>query len=106
MLVAEGIKVEVRHQLCLDVVYGLAQSFGEFIEVFFVDEDFMAVIAIVVKPLPTLGGGQEEIIISPCGPYVKKIGPAFPSSDALAVYAVVSLVVRIVAQGIKIRGWG
>jgi hypothetical protein len=83
------------HQLSLHMIHGLGKGFDEFIEVFFVQENLMPVVPIIIEPLATLRNGQVVIIPTGCA-HVKKISPSLTGTDALAVHAVHSLVVVVV----------
>src|SRR6187431_2849502 len=82
----ECIKVKVGHQFRLYIINRLAKCFDKLIKVFFVEEDLMTIITVIIKSLTAFGNGQV-IIITTSGSYIKEISPAFTSTNSFAVNA-------------------
>src|SRR6186713_1638770 len=82
----ECIKVKIGHQFCLYIINSFAESFDKLIKVFFIKEDLMTIIPIIIKSLTAFGNGQIIIITTGC-PYVEEISPAFTSTNSFAVNA-------------------
>ena len=100
LVVVESIKIKVGHQVGLYIINRFAEGFDEFVEILFVEKDFVTVIPIIVKPLAALCNGQ--VIIIPFGsPYIKKVGPPFPGADTFAVNALHFLVIVLVRHCVR-----
>ena len=95
LIMIECVKIKIGHQLCLYIVNRLCKSFDEFVEVFFVKENFVPVIAIIVKTLTAFCDGQV-IVIASCSSYIKKIRSSFSSANPFAVDTFHFLVVVLV----------
>jgi sulfur relay (sulfurtransferase) DsrC/TusE family protein len=78
-----------------------AQCLNEFVEIFFVKENLMPVVTIIIKAFAAFGNSQK-IIVAPRCPYIKKIGAAFTRSDSFAINAFHFLVVIFVRHGFEI----
>jgi hypothetical protein len=77
------------------MVHGLIERLNELVEVFFVQEDLVSVVAFIRESLPTFGDGQI-IIITSGRPYIKEISPAFTCAYTFTVHAVHAFVVVFV----------
>ena len=62
LIVVKRIKIEIRHQVRFHIIDGIGKRQKEFVEIFFVKEHLMPVIAIIIKPLLTLRYGDKVII--------------------------------------------
>ena len=67
----------------------------EFVEVFFVKEDFVPVITVFIELFPAFSD-CDVIIISAGSSYIKKISSTLTGSDAFAINALHSFVVVFV----------
>lgn len=95
LIMIECIEIKVGHQFCFNIINRLIQCFDEFVEVFFVQENFVTVIAVIIKPFATFSDGQ--VIVIPSGSsYIKKVRSSLSSTDALAVNALHLFVVVLV----------
>src|SRR5688572_28409568 len=91
----ECIKIEIGHQFGLYIIDRLTQGLDEFVEILLVQEYFVPVIPIVVKPF-TAFGNCKVIIISAGSSNIKKVGPSFAGTNALAVNTLYFLVIILV----------
>lgn len=67
-------KVEVGHQFRFNVLNGIVEGVGEFIEVFFIKKHFMLLInKTVTLRMPTAFGNCQIVVVSAGGLNVKKI---------------------------------
>src|SRR6187399_869979 len=82
----ECIKVKIGHQFSLYIVNCFPKGFDKLIKIFFIKEDLMTIITVIIKSLSAFGNGQIIIITTGCS-YVKKISPAFTSTNSFAVNA-------------------
>jgi hypothetical protein len=100
VVVVIGIEIKVRHQLGLDMIDSFIERLDEFIEILLVQEDLVAVVAIVVETLPTFSNG-EVVIVASCSSYIEEIGTALACTDPFAVDAFHFLVVVFVRHSKK-----
>lgn len=94
-----SIEVEIGHELGLYIIHGFVQRLDEFVEILFVQEDLVPVVAVVIKTLAAFGDG-EVIIVAPGSSYIEEIGPSFSCADALAVNAFDFVVIVLVRHSI------
>jgi hypothetical protein len=73
----------------------LCQSFNEFVEVFFIQENFVAIVTIIIKALTAFSNGKV-IIVTSGSPYIKKIRSALAGTNPFAINALHFLVIVIV----------
>src|SRR5688500_9465611 len=95
-----SIKIEIGHQFCFYIIHRFTQGLDEFIKVFFVKENFMPIIPVIIKPFAAFGYSQVIIIASGCS-YIKKIGSSFTSTNSLAVNALHFIVIILVSHSFK-----
>ena len=95
IIMVVGVEVEIRHQLGLDIIHSLGQRLQELVEVFFVQEDLVPVVTILVKFLPAFGD-SKIIVVTTCCPLIKEIRPAFAIANPFALVAFHSFVVVFV----------
>src|SRR5688572_7778286 len=96
----ECVEIEVGHQVSFYIIHRFSKRLDEFIEVFFIQEYLMPVIAIIIKPFPALSDGKI-VVVTTGSPDVKKIGPSFPSPDPLAVNTFHFLFVVVVRHSLS-----
>jgi hypothetical protein len=84
VFMVECVEIKIRHQVGLYIVNRFTQRLNEFVEIFFVQEDLVPVITIVIKAFAAFSNGQE-IIVTPGSPYIKKIGSSFTGPDPFTV---------------------
>src|SRR6187397_1123960 len=82
----ECIKIKIRHQLSLYIINRFAKCLYKLIKIFFIKEDLMTVIPIIIKTLTAFGDRQVIIITTGCS-HIKEISPAFTSTNSFAVNA-------------------
>lgn len=95
MVVVEGVKIEIRHQVRLDVIDRLGQADEEFVEILFVEEHLVTVVSTVFEALLAFSD-RNEIIVATGSAYIKEISAALACLDALGENAVVVPVFPIV----------
>src|SRR6478735_5159898 len=78
----------------------LRQRFDKLVEVFFVQENFVTVVTVIIKTF-TAFRDRQVIIITTCSSYIKKVSPTLTSPDPLAVNAFHFLVVVVVRHSRK-----
>ena len=81
MVMVESVKVEVRHQVRLYVVDRFREAIKELVEILFVEEHLMAVIATIFKALLAFGNGYEIVITAGCA-HIEKVSAAFAGFNA------------------------
>jgi hypothetical protein len=86
VVVVVCVEVEIRHQLCFNIIHRLCQRLQELVEVFLVQKDLVPVVTIFVEFL-TAFGDSKIVIVTTRSPYIEEIRPALPSSDAFAINA-------------------
>ena len=84
VVVVVGVEIEIGHELRFYVINRFTQCLDEFVEVFFVQKDFMPVVSIGIKFL-TAFCNSEIVVISTGSSYIKEVGSSFSSADALTV---------------------
>ena len=68
------------------MINSFCKRFNEFVEILFVQKDFVPVIPVIIKSFPAFRDG--EIVVVPTGSsYIEEISPSLPCSYTLAVYA-------------------
>jgi hypothetical protein len=45
----ESIKIKIRHQVCFYIINSFSQCLNELVEIFFVKENFVPVIAVIIE---------------------------------------------------------
>ena len=98
-IMIKGIEIEVRKQLGTHMVYGFFQAAQKFIEVFFVKKNFMAIIAVIIKPFTAFGDGQE-IITAFGSANIKKVCPSLSGFNPFAVNTI-HFLVRILVSHVQ-----
>ena len=97
----EFFVVEIRHEICFYVIYHFVQRSHETVEIFLVQENFMAFVAISVFPASALRD-RDEVVVSFGFFDIQEIRAAFPGSYALGKYAFFLLAVaRLVITATK-----
>lgn len=74
------IVVVVGHQFGFDIIDHFFEIAQKAVEVFFIQKDLMALVAVAVKLFGTLRKGEIEVVpFSPA--HIKKISPSFAGAD-------------------------
>lgn len=88
VIVVEGVEVKVWHQVGLYEVDGLGQAGQELVEVLFVQEHLMAIVAAILKTLLALSDGNE-VVVATSRANVEEISATLSSLDPLRKNTVV-----------------
>ena len=72
VVVVVGIEIKIRHELSFHIINGFSKGFEEFVEVFFVEEDLVAVVAAIHAFLAL--GDRQVVIVLTGGAHIGRLG--------------------------------